>query len=174
MLKALRSDKLINGVQNWISEKIGKQFIMSPSWEYGKCFKDSKVTTPLIIILSSGSDPKDDYTKFSEEMGMSKRSETISLGQGQGPKATLLIREAQNRGGWVLLQNCHLAKTWMSELEKICEDLNENISKDFRLWLTSTPSSDFPISVLQNGIKMTMEPPKGLRNNLLKNYNNFE
>lgn len=62
----------------------------------------------------------------------------------------------------------------MSELEKICEDLNENISKDFRLWLTSTPTSDFPISVLQNGIKMTMEPPKGLRNNLLKNYNNFD
>lgn len=36
----------------------------------------------------------------------------------------------------------------MTELEKICEDLNENISKDFRLWLTSTPTSDFPISVL--------------------------
>lgn len=82
VLKALRSDKLINGVQNWISEKIGQQFIMNPSWEYGKCYKDSKVTTPLIIILSSGSDPKDDFTKFSEEMGMSKRSESISLGQG--------------------------------------------------------------------------------------------
>ena len=34
----------------------------------------------------------------------------------------------------------------MSELEKICEDLNENIHKDFRLWMTSRPSSDFPIS----------------------------
>lgn len=55
---------------------------MNPSWEYGKCYKDSKVTTPLIIILSSGSDPKDDFNKFSEEMGMSKRSESISLGQG--------------------------------------------------------------------------------------------
>jgi hypothetical protein len=55
---------------------------MNPSWEYGKCFKDSKVTTALIIILSSGSDPKDDFTKFCEEMGMTKRNDSISLGQG--------------------------------------------------------------------------------------------
>jgi dynein heavy chain len=93
-LKALRPDKLINGIQNWISEKIGRQFILNPGWEYGKVFKDSKVTTPLIIILSSGSDPKDDFNKFCEEMGMGKRNDSISLGKGQGEKAAELIKEA--------------------------------------------------------------------------------
>ena len=174
VLKALRPDKLKPSIQNWISGKLGKQFIEAPTFKLEKCFKDSSINTPLIFVLSAGSDPVADFMKFADEMGMLKRFDTISLGKGQGNKAKAMVEDFSQKGGWVLLQNCHLAITWMPELEVICENLNENLHKDFRIWLTSMPTPAFPVSVLQNGIKMTLEPPSGLRSNLLRSYENMD
>lgn len=160
-------------IQNWITEKMGERFIISPTFDLNKCYKDSTIQTPLIFVLSPGSDPVADFLKFAEESGMGKRIDSISLGQGQGKKAYALVIENSQKGGWVLLQNCHLAVSWMPDLEKLVEELHDNMHKDFRLWLTSMPSASFPISVLQNGVKMTVEPPQGLRANLLRTYNNM-
>ncbi len=74
-----------------MTNKIGKQFVIAPPFDLAKCFDDTSTTTPLIFVLSAGSDPVADFKKFAEEKGMSKRYDSISLGQGQGKKAEKII-----------------------------------------------------------------------------------
>jgi dynein heavy chain len=163
VLKSIRPDKMTLAVQNFIVEKLSKEFIEPPTFNLAKSFKDSSVTIPLIFVLSPGSDPVADFHRFAEEMNMSKKLESISLGKGQDKKAENMINDAATRGGWVLLMNCHLATSFMPKLEHIVENLDDSNHRDFRLWMTSMPSKDFPVSTLQNSVKMTLEPPSGLR-----------
>ncbi|KAL2622254.1 hypothetical protein R1flu_002459 [Riccia fluitans] len=169
--RCIRPDKLIAAIQDFVSLKMGPEFIIPPSFSLDACYRDSSATCPLIFVLSPGSDPTAALLSYTAEKEMNDKVAPISLGQGQGPKATVMIKDASVAGSWVLLQNCHLAPSWMPSLERICENFSpESVHQDFRLWMTSYPSPKFPISVLQNGVKMTNEPPKGLRANMKRSY----
>lgn len=170
LLKCIRADKITLSVQNFIIEQLGQQFVEPPVFNLAKSYKDSSITTPLIFVLSVGSDPVADFERFAGDMNMSKKTEKISLGRGQGPKAHQMINDNLTRGGWVLLMNCHLAVSWMPQLEQICESIDDTKHRDFRLWLTSMPTPAFPVSILQNSVKMTLEPPSGLKQNVLGTY----
>ena len=62
--------------------------------------------------------------------------------------ALQLLETAAQRGHWLMLQNCHLLIHWLKELEKALEKLTKP-HPDFRLWLTTEPTADFPIGILQ-------------------------
>ena len=175
VLRCIRPDKMVNGMQNYIIEHLDQRFIEPPPFDLGPCYDDSTSVTPLIFVLTVGADPTTALVGFAESMGMFPgKYHAISLGQGQGPIAEALITKGCEAGHWVLLQNVHLAVSWVASLEAIVEGFDpEKVNPKFRLWLTSMPSAAFPVSILQNGIKMTNEPPKGLRSNLQNSYFNY-
>uniref|UniRef100_UPI00398F6457 dynein axonemal heavy chain 6 isoform X2 n=1 Tax=Pristiophorus japonicus TaxID=55135 RepID=UPI00398F6457 len=173
LIKCFMEEKVIFAITDFVIETLGKEFVENPPVDLATLYQDISNNIPLIYILSTGSDPMGAFLRFAKEKEYSDRVESISLGQGQGPIADKLIKEALKTGNWVFLQNCHLAVSWMLALEEIVKSFTEPnvvIHDNFRLFLSSMPTNTFPVTVLQNSVKVTNEPPKGLRANIRRAF----
>lgn len=91
-------------MQDFLTEKLGEKFVEPQTTDLSAMFKESSPTTPLIFVLSTGTDPAADLFKFADRMKFLKRLFTISLGQGQGPRAEQMINEGLEIGSWVFFQ----------------------------------------------------------------------
>ncbi|XP_074107880.1 dynein heavy chain 2, axonemal kl-2 [Cotesia typhae] len=172
IIRSCRTDRVIFSVTKFIINNLGSRFVEPPVLNIKEVLDDSTAQSPLIFILSPGVDPTAALMQLAENQGMARRFMTLSLGQGQAPIATNMIEAGSQDGSWIFLANCHLSLSWMPTLNKIVESLinNGHLHPDFRLWLSSSPTSGFPISILQAGVKMTTEPPRGLKANMKRLY----
>ncbi|KAM7366101.1 hypothetical protein PAMP_015569 [Pampus punctatissimus] len=171
IVRSLRQDRVSLCVSSYIVNNLGSRFVEPPVLDMKAVVEESTSSTPLIFVLSPGVDPTGALLQLAEASGMSKHFHALSLGQGQAPIAKSMIEEGVKNGHWVFLANCHLSLSWMPELDKLVEQLQvHKPHSNFRLWLSSSPHPEFPITILQAGIKMTTEPPKGVKANMKRLY----
>ncbi|XP_066430423.1 dynein axonemal heavy chain 6 isoform X2 [Eleutherodactylus coqui] len=173
LVKSVMEEKVVFAITEFVISNLGKKFIENPPVDLATLYQDMSPSTPLIFILSTGSDPMGAFQRFAKEKGYLERVQSISLGQGQGPIAEKMIKDATKTGNWVFLQNCHLAVSWMLAMEELIKSFTEpnvSLNESFRLFLSSMPSRTFPVTVLQNSVKVTNEPPKGLRANIRRAF----
>ncbi|KAK9840800.1 hypothetical protein WJX81_005500 [Elliptochloris bilobata] len=174
VVKALCEEALPAVCGLYVEDALGTEFMTPPPWTLGDVFPATTARTPTIFILSPGADPTAELQRFAEANGRvaGESLQMVSLGQGQGPVADTLVAQAARTGQWVCLQNCHLAVAWLPRLEALVEELasNDAVHAGFRLWLSSMPSPAFPTSVLQAGLKLAVQPPRGIRATLARTY----
>lgn len=172
ILKYLRPDALIPEVKNFIRTHLGEDFVVPPAADIASSFAISAPHVPLIFLISRCTDPMEDILAFARTRNMSEKCRILSLGQDCGSRRIItVLEECIQVGHWVVLQNCHFSGTWLEELEKLFLDMaavdeEKSFHRDFRLWCTSESYDKFPISILQNSVKMTNESPQGLKRSL--------
>ncbi|XP_011494831.1 PREDICTED: dynein beta chain, ciliary-like [Ceratosolen solmsi marchali] len=181
MMRCLRVDRMTYAVRCFVEEKLGPKYIESRSPPFTKSFEETSSITPVFFILSPGVDPLKDVEKLGQKLGFTSEAQkfhNVSLGQGQEVIAEKAMDLASEEGHWVILQNIHLVKNWLGNLEKKLEQLSENPHEDYRLFISAEPSSDphesiIPQGILESAIKITNEPPTGMQANIHKALDNF-
>ena len=71
ILRCLRRDKMELAIQDFIVKYLDDTFIQPPPFDLRACYNDSSVISPLIFVLSSGSDPNKELDILADEMNMS-------------------------------------------------------------------------------------------------------
>lgn len=56
-----------------MSKNLGPQFVESPPVKLATLYEDTSNTTPLVFILSPGSDPMSNFLRFAKEMNYMER-----------------------------------------------------------------------------------------------------
>ena len=181
IFRALRPDRMSNVLSSFVANELGRDYVTSAAFDLEKAFADATPATPIFVFLSPGVDVAASVEALGRMLGISADKGTyaaVSLGQGQEPIAMERLATARKNGGWVLLQNIHLTIDWTNgPLEKAVDKLGENSHADFRLFLSAEPppslEKPLAISLLQNSIKLTNEPPQGMKANLVRAYGAF-
>jgi dynein heavy chain len=183
VVRAMRQDRMTTALLQYVERALpnGKDYT---ECDGGKSFSDilamslldTTPVNPIFFILSPGADPVQTLVIQAKALKMyDERFHRVALGQGQDVVAMEKLAIGHKEGHWVVLENIHLMPRWCKQLEKCLEDYEaEGSHEDFRVFLTAEPSNGIPIGLLERSIKLTNEPPQGLKQNLKRAFASFD
>eukprot|EP00931_Biecheleriopsis_adriatica_P036383 TRINITY_DN2095_c0_g1_i5.p1 TRINITY_DN2095_c0_g1~~TRINITY_DN2095_c0_g1_i5.p1 ORF type:complete len:4649 (-),score=1173.32 TRINITY_DN2095_c0_g1_i5:61-14007(-) len=167
-VRCMREDRTGVGCAQFVESMLDSRFVAPVTDAISDIYDESSNRKPVLYLLTAGSDP----TFTIDELAKKKKkypTDKVSMGEGQEKVAREKNNAAFLTGGWVILQNSHLGIGYMGELEDVLLKTPE-IEETYRLWITSEITNRFPIGLLQICIKVTLEPPAGLRAGLDRTY----
>lgn len=167
LIRSWCPDRTLIQARRFIADFMGNRFADGVILNIEEMWKESDIHTPLIGLLSMGSDPTAAIEGLAKKHTIDFNS--LSMGQGQEIHARRLLQQACSEGGWVLLQNCHLGLDFMDELLEYVLTL-ETGHPSFRIWITTEAHPNFPIGLLQCSIKYSNEPPQGVKAGMKRTY----
>eukprot|EP00117_Sycon_ciliatum_P019779 scpid3161/ scgid17821/ Dynein heavy chain 2, axonemal; Axonemal beta dynein heavy chain 2; Ciliary dynein heavy chain 2 len=170
VLRCLRPDRILYACMEFVELKMRKEFIEAKTFTLPEVYKNTSSKDPIIFVLSPGVDPSDQLSNLA--LAHNAKINSLALGKGQSENAKKVLQDGVKNEEWVYLANCHLSISILPSIESEIEGImkSQNVPKDFRIFMSSNPHDKFPVSLLQRSVKLTSEPPKGIKANMMRMY----
>uniref|UniRef100_A0A158PAK5 Dynein heavy chain n=1 Tax=Angiostrongylus cantonensis TaxID=6313 RepID=A0A158PAK5_ANGCA len=172
VIQATRPDRLYSAIQNFVLKTLSIPSVNPPSFDLSDVLAESSSREPVLLILAGGADPSQELEELASKTIGSHKYTAISMGQGQEQATIEAIHRAAVDGQWLCLCNVHLMLGIIPVIQKELAGVTPH--EKFRLWMTTEEENKFPAIMLQQCLKITFEPPPGIRNNLLRTYSQID
>ena len=192
LICALRPDRIKSSARLFVERALGSEFLASKAADLSQVVRSSGPDVPIICVISPGADPTSRIHDLARKF--KAKCLDISMGEGQEKFARECLSLARHRGDWLCIQNAHLASKFLKELAEdiagpsqgsfsnISPDSGANqepgnpidkVHADFRLWITTEPTTEFPLALLHRGTRVTCEPPSGVHDAMVATVTNL-
>ncbi|CAH1799095.1 unnamed protein product [Owenia fusiformis] len=171
VIRSVRPDKLLQATTVFVSAVLGKRFIGESAIDLGILWKHSCPKIPLLLLYNH--EPENPERLF-QDLASKKGVRTMQVaftasGHNEEKLAKKYLRKAMADGLWVLLHNAHNAIHLVNALESMFNEA-EQIDSSFRCFLSAEAKSPLPERVLQNSIKINVDSPKAMKDNLIRAF----
>ena len=84
LLRCFRIDRVYRAITNFVTGRMGEQFVTPPVVSLESIYDQSTNNSPIVFILSPGSDPAGDLGKLADALGYGgNKLKFLAMGQGQ-------------------------------------------------------------------------------------------
>ncbi|CDI87445.1 dynein beta chain, flagellar outer arm, putative [Eimeria praecox] len=171
VLRALRPDRVTCVLIELCESVLGKDFLTVPELTQDLLRevveKQASSTSPVLFVLSPGSDPSSLVTQLAT--AVQQPISSIAMGSKEGFElADKAIAKATRQGTWVLCKNVHLSLKWLQDLETNLH--RGQAHTNFRLFLTMEYNPKVPATLVRASCTFVFEPPLGIKASLYRSY----
>lgn len=170
IMKTLRSDRLVASMSLLSCKFLGVESLDGDETLLSTV-DSMECSTPLLLITTAGADPSLELQSIAYHKVGRDRFHQLAMGGGQTDEAMRLVRHAAGNGDWVFLKNLHLVIPWVYQLQKEFNVIKPHAN--FRFFLTTEAHDEFPSVLLAQCLKVMFESPPGVKQNLLRTYNEW-
>ncbi|XP_077973667.1 uncharacterized protein LOC120348568 isoform X2 [Styela clava] len=184
VIRGIRSDRIVQASTEFVISVLGKKYIRDEPPDIATAVRQSDPNTPIILLFTNENNSIHDYMKKQVESNNEIKLQVIEFvgeGSSEEKKVRTGLSNAMDNGTWLLLHNVQLNKNLLNTVYSIVSQSNNNASSltshgssrdahaNFRLFLScSARANALPDPLLHTSIKLVIDHPKGMKDNLLR------